>query len=1634
MPINLTLSQYVKADSIEFSEFLTNRYVRKTLGDANAALKKKQNDKALTALTQILGLAARAEDLEEAKELAVTIEIALRTDAAAKLTSKPAPRVAGPDSSKDRFTASQIIKSLTEAATKFMLNGGSNYEEIKAYDWFFGGETKDELALKLAEYFKKAESVITLIPEKKGALEDLILEHTRKIEEANSASTPAAKTTKTPKLLSQSIQEKIDGAAEATAAKKSNPTDADRIEFLTFCIDRDLANPEKFAEEFPKKALDFKSLGKVDLAPLDAQTEKTKKELDRLEKTRQGIVPDNLYNLDLQLPKLVAANPTLSKLVTTEKASELEKIIRGGDAVNPEYEKVRGFFGENGLNEQTFAKFFEITEDEYGTKKLLLRQDEIEVINNEAIAAFCTNINGGKKPKALKTILTSDIGILPGTPKSEKALKDTYLEIGTMLGITAEENSLKTPDGNDRDDKPSIRDAALAKFTDFFAVSTDNKITKKDGKTPASNSTKVVALEAFVAYLNRDKTDLLAGDLANLITGLKGAPLQLSEAEIKCFAQVKKVLDTPAPLREIINEVERELSGKLWPKDTAEDIKSLIKSSADFATFKLKLEELWKEKVPAVEIPEDVAAALADDGRYKVMSEAPRHLDDFYEISHQSLKLKSKKRAEVIATNSMPVFVAQPAGALIPPPETADFELPLEVKGLFSPDGKYSKMLKNMVPEEAILIKLKIDETSKLWPKGATTEEKNEASKAATLSEFQQSLTALWQKKGADIHTSASASALSEVAPSASVSASAAPVKKPPEPLDPVKQLMMEFVIASSAAFKLNDAKAWTVTGSTQSLESLKASLSSKVFRDLYDQSLQYAALENGKAYKYLTDKAITDEDIELYTVFSKACLSTAQFFASHGEEVDLIDAVTRELIVGKANSEAAKSRKAYSLKAINNDNELTEKNGELYKFLSAPRFTAVGKEISQADLLIRVCKKSDVSSKTEAEGIKKVGEFLESLQDLKTSFERECIQKNAPVDGEKNFEEKMREFKKKFQKNIDAAASAAALAYLNTLVGNGINTKGEEVPSYDGCLITGQEQNFAIEGRKIDQTFKSLIFDPSLIESFFEQALAVTEKKFKTHESYVTCYDASIVDGAKSTLVKENRQSFDKTLAEKETEYLPKLEELESLGKATLATKTEVDSLTESAAKMMEATKAFFSDNYHGEDSETAFQENSAEYKLYSYLGLPRGKVPTDVRDLIQVQTAAVSQEMVEMVAKRMGGEALVEQLRKLEADKKTADAEIEKLKAECDQLKNPSRSASAADLKNAEAKLLASEVRLKALEAEKKREYDDLKTRYESQAKELKSLRNSEESSELESQIKSAEAAAAPGITIADLEAKIKALESAAIAQGLEKEAQAKELKLEIERLGGALSKAVSLKSNPFPKKEGALVAGPSQKAKSPQPNEGAPRESDDRGGEEKKGEEEEEGKRKASDKTESCLINAIELIKLYPGDKISLSKETFGERGKSNPVLEARHIKELVDLVEPIRLNGSMYGGLTFDFKDSDPKDVRKFLQSTHRANFRSCTIKNLDLEAAFAGSTEEKGNILGNFSTVRFTNCTFESHKLSGFRFKIENIRNSPESSNGLNPEVDISSPSASPKITKVEKASNRNARGSASPAA
>jgi len=289
-----------------------------------------------------------------------------------------------------------------------------------------------------------------------------------------------------------------------------------------------------------------------------------------------------------------------------------------------------------------------------------------------------------------------------------------------------------------------------------------------------------------------------------------------------------------------------------------------------------------------------------------------------------------------------------------------------------------------------------------------------------------------------------------------------------------------------------------------------------------------------------------------------------------------------------------------------------------------------------------------------------------------------------------------------------------------------------------------------------------------------------------------------------------------------------------------------------------------------------------------------------------------------------------------------------------------------------------------------------------------------------------------------IAILEAKIKALESAAIAQKLEKEAQAQELRLEIERLGRELSEAVSLKSNPLPKKEGTLVAGPSQKAKSPQPNEGAPRESGEGGGEEKKGEgeEDEEGKSKASDKTESCLINAIELIKLYPGDKISLSKETFGERGKSNPVLEARHIKKLVDLVlaEPTRLNGSMYGGLTFDFKDSDPKDIRRFLQSISHANFRSCTIKNLDLEAAFAGSEEEKGNILKNFSEVIFTNCKFESHKLSGFRFKVKNILNDPESSNGLNPEVDISSPSASPKITEAKKASSRNVRGSASPAA
>lgn len=180
--------------------------------------------------------------------------------------------------------------------------------------------------------------------------------------------------------------------------------------------------------------------------------------------------------------------------------------------------------------------------------------------------------------------------------------------------------------------------------------------------------------------------------------------------------------------------------------------------------------------------------------------------------------------------------------------------------------------------------------------------------------------------------------------------------------------------------------------------------------------------------------------------------------------------------------------------------------------------------------------------------------------------------------------------------------------------------------------------------------------------------------------------------------------------------------------------------------------------------------------------------------------------------------------------------------------------------------------------------------------------------------------------------------------------------------------------------------------------------------------------------SNKTERQLRNAIELTKLYPGGKISLSKETFGERGKSNPVLEARHIKELVNLVEPTRLNGSMYGGLTFDFQGSEPEDVRKFLQSTHRADFRSCTIKNLDLENAFEGFEKEKDNILENFSTARFTNCTFESNKIGSFRFKVEN---SPEITNGLNPEVDTSSPKTSIKIvgaTRVDNKVSRNIAG------
>ena len=186
---------------------------------------------------------------------------------------------------------------------------------------------------------------------------------------------------------------------------------------------------------------------------------------------------------------------------------------------------------------------------------------------------------------------------------------------------------------------------------------------------------------------------------------------------------------------------------------------------------------------------------------------------------------------------------------------------------------------------------------------------------------------------------------------------------------------------------------------------------------------------------------------------------------------------------------------------------------------------------------------------------------------------------------------------------------------------------------------------------------------------------------------------------------------------------------------------------------------------------------------------------------------------------------------------------------------------------------------------------------------------------------------------------------------------------------------------------------------------------------------------------------LKNAIALMETYAGNRIDLSRETFGKAVKTKDpdnkseviiTLGKNEIKQLAELVQ-VRLNNSRFGGLTFDFDGAASEDVKKFLKNTYCADFRNCTIKNLKLDEIFPDkkkspeALKEKEEILKNFSTVKFLNCQFEGYRTTpGFRFRAENIINDKKTSKdelkdgGLDQATQISPPSRSPRATEIQK--------------
>ena len=1295
----VTYTNILKRDLQEYVRVKALRDLGKRLLDAKELLEKSK------ILEGILRMNASTEELEEFKEFAIKLEEEQEQKEQEKkaVATSPRPNVpvnasqnAGVEEMQKIAYKKQRKENFAEYVAKYReaeIAGGDRENEKKRqfYSLFPSSESffEDGDENNPQSLYEKLKSFLDLTPAEAeevmpanykinaaglAAIEAEIekqIEAKRKAEEDAKSSSSRLFTSKpkTPagekEKLSQKIQNLIDANSTLRSVQTSNPTNSDRASFL---IDRVAKGLES---EFvvDHLGLDFSEIarGDIDLNSLDEQIRKSQEEIDQVNNRRRKIVPDNLYALDLQFPKVVKDNAKLKEILQGSGLEGLQNIIDGSvsaaGAADVEYEKVKDVFGGE-LTEEIFDQFFAISA--VGNKLEFLPHKKEEMVAADLV---------GWSKAAEIIILTEEISkyqtIISGSVKRD------FESIGMMQKGQIWRALIS--DAN----KDKFKNDILEKITKYkeFGESDQDvflkifQIKRQDGVvsitineeelTPKALPEKVQKIEDFVDHVNVTHQASIADGESSLITALKGKPVEivLSDQERECFVQVKKVINDRNYVAQRSAEEYAKVKDLFVGELTEENFDQFFTINAEN-----KLELLLDKRNEIID-EENIAkieAFVAHVNESNAIDIFPKkenllrfikgeqvELGYFYSVDSSTKlpKLKPRIRTEMVVINSF-------ARA------SADEDLLGDESGYRLPEAankadfdRYARM-KKMLPSGAVFQKL---QTEDIVPAGNFEEDAKIEILASLTSEkeFKSKLKEIWKKYEEERVTTSSA-------PEA-------------EEQDPVKKSMIEFVISVRNLPK---------PLLEEDLNSMRRILSSQQFRDLYDQSFRYIALKENNAYEYIKSPKITSADVELYEEFNKSYLSATRSLVSQGvtvEELGLSEEVKNK-IVEKFKERTDAEREKFSLNQI--ESSLSAENKKFYELLFKPFFKVEDIKKSYVDLLIIRCEEE-----LQTQEVKNVAEFLNDLKKIISVFESSIKQ------GTKSYEDEIKVFNYKYsfidgleedeieelQIRTQIKSSSQRLTLDEDFITKCIELIKSRIPVVPSAkkivptIYHGYEtldrNSPGVLANSLNSVTQKLVTGQLKVEEFFSQCAEHIGETLEYPEPLINCLTAKrplgvilgcdeVITGAVFEIVSGNRAEFSQKLEENSGgDYERKSSSLKKLLDSKSRASVECAELEKKSKAVMDKAKSQFLENSEldEEESETAYLDYKAEYEPYSYLGLSGDRLPREVLILVKRHTPGIDK-----TDRSFGSNAtLIRKLRELEADKKALQDRLKEASA---------------------------------------------------------------------------------------------------------------------------------------------------------------------------------------------------------------------------------------------------------------------------------------------------------------------------------------------------------------------------------